>query len=137
MSSSGSSSYIIDDDQSRLEMNSLFAGSNSRHGIAPKPFSERNLPASFYRHPAAEQWEKGGIGHHIKNQASLPDSLVTTSIDRCQTLSRSVSDSAPLSVQSAVSSPSLTFNSTQFTKLPLPDAWEERRMPDGSPYFLE
>ena len=137
MSSCGSSSYIIDDDQSRLEMNSLFLGSTNRSGAAPKPYRERNLPASFYRPPQAEKKKrKDGNGQHIKNQSSLPGNPLTTRIDHAHVHARAFSDSGILGGQTAINT-SMPFSNAQFTALPLPDGWEERRLPEGQLYYIE
>ncbi|UJR22640.1 hypothetical protein I4U23_025680 [Adineta vaga] len=127
MSSSGSSSYIIDADQSRLEMNSLFIRSNSRNGTTSKPYSERSLPASFYRQPQTEYKSKIRHGQHTKNQWNSSGTPLH---------SRTVSEGTPLDVQ-MVMNPSLSQNNTPSTPLPLPDGWEEKQTHDGQTYYVD
>ena len=137
MSKISSSSYIIDDDQNRLAMNSLFAQLNTRNGTTSKPYSDRNLPASFFRQPTAQIPTKDQHTQHTKNQRSLPGSSAkATKVNDSHTHSRAISDSAAPSGQVAMS-PNLSHNHWHSTALPLPDGWEEKLTDNGQIFYVE
>ncbi|CAF1212218.1 unnamed protein product [Adineta steineri] len=121
MSNKKSSSYIIDEDQSRTVMNSLFHGSNDQNKQLPKPYRERVLPASFYHPPRSND-------QHVKNRPSLPSTSVCTKTNN-YVHSRCVSDSATVSGEG--------IKNLRPTELPLPDGWVEGRAPDGQIYYID
>ena len=136
MSNNNSSSYIIDTDQSRLGMNSLFSSPNNQSKEVPKPYRKRNLPASFYQQPRLNNKSKNGDGHHTKSQLSLPGTSLHTRTDSTYVHSRAVSDTAALTGQSAMHSTSSHMN-PQPSMLPLPDGWREERTSDGQVFYAE
>lgn len=131
-----SSSYIIDTDQNRLGMNSLFHRANDQREKASKPYSERNMPASFYQQPQSNKRSKSDDGQYLKSPLSLPSTLSHPRTDNNNAHSRGVSDSAILTGQSAVNT-RLSHINAPAAGLPLPDGWTENRTPDGQIYYIE
>ena len=130
MSTGNNSSYINDEDQNRIFLNSLFAFSN--HPRTPKPYSKRNLPDSFYRPPSVNTKSKNVHRQHTKSQSSLPESSILMKPTKGYCHSRTVSDTAVLTEQN-----SLSRINSQTSVLPLPDDWEEKQTPDGQTYYIE
>ncbi|CAF0835553.1 unnamed protein product [Adineta ricciae] len=137
MSKISSSSYIIDDDQNRFAMDFLFAQLNTGNGTTSKPYSDRNLPASFFRQPSAHIPTKDQHAQHTKNQRSLPGSSAkATKGNDSHAHSRTISDSAVLNGQVAMSS-NLSQNHWHSTALPLPDGWEEKLTDNGQIFYID
>jgi len=127
MSVGNSSSYINDEDQNRLVLNSLFSFPN--HSKTPKPYRKRNLPDSFYRPPSINTKNKNVHRQHTKSQSNSPDSSIRMKSINNYTHSRTASDTALLTEQSTINS--------QTSMLPLPDDWEEKQTSDGQIYYID